>query len=222
MNRTMSICLALAMAASAHIQKGSLSVKSGTVYTVGQIVTISWSAEIDHNKSNYNLWFSSDSGKTWTSVKTGIPGQASGVLVNYSWTVPDKPTTKGMIRVFQTFGGTVATSPSNPGDYTLFSPVFQIKATSAVAAPHASSATSLRVVGDRVAVRFSASSSRTASVEVLDLDGSRLGSRMLSSVGSGADEVMLPLRELGVRGRAVVRLRLDGRVVAQEMVSLFP
>ena len=221
MNRTMSICLALAVAASAHIQQGSLSVKSGTTYTVGETVDLSWSAAIDHNKSSYNLWYSTDSGKTWITIKMGIAGQAAGVLVNYSWTVPNTTTTKGMIRVFQTFGGTVATSPSNAGDYTLFSPIFQIKATSALAPSPASSAASLHALGDRLSVRFSAKAGQVVSLEVVGVDGSIGKSVTLSSTVAGANEVALPLRELGIRGRAIVRLRVGGRVVAQEQVLLF-
>jgi len=216
----MSICLALAVAALAHIQPGSLSVKSGTVYTVGQNVTLSWSASIDHNKSSYNLWYSIDSGKTWITIKTGIPGQAAGVLVNYTWIVPNQTTSKGMIRVFQTFGGTVATSPSSPGDYTLFSPVFQIKATSALAIPVASSAASLRVLGHRVVVRFTASGGELVSLDVVGLDGSVEKAVPLSVARAGENRLELTVSELEIRGRGIVRLRVDGRVVALEQVAI--
>ena len=222
MNNPMAFCLVLAVAAFAHIKSGSFSVKSGTVYTEGQSVTLSWTASIDHNKSNYNLWYSSDSGKTWTTVKMGIPGQTAGVLVTYAWTVPSQPTNTGMLRVFQVFGGTVATDPANPGDYTLFSPVFKIAATSAIAAPTALSlqaSASLRPLGDRLDVRFSARDGRSASLEVLGMDGSLRKTLDLASIRTGANRIELPLAELGVRGQAIVRLRLDGDVVAEKIVG---
>ena len=133
MKRLAALCLALTATAFAHIKPGSLSIKSGTTYTQGQKVSISWSASIDHDKSSYNIWYSPDAGKNWTSLKTGIPGAANNILVTYEWAVPSQPTTTGMIRVFQTFGGTVATNPASPGDYTLFSPAFTIAAASAIA-----------------------------------------------------------------------------------------
>ena len=222
MNKPMAFCLVLATADFAHIKPGSLSVKSGTVYTAGQKTTLSWTANIDHNKSNYNLWYSSDSGKTWTTVATGIPGQAAGVLVNYTWTVPGKPTNTGMLRVFQIFGGTVASDPSNPGDYTLFSPVFKITATTSVAAPTTDPArtswASLHLLRDRLDLRFEARDGGSATLEVLEMDGS-LRTLGLQGVRTGANHLELPLRDLGIRGRSIVRLRLDGVVVAQEAIA---
>jgi len=217
MNRIAAYCLVIACASWGHIQSGSFSVKSGTVYTPGQNVTLSWSASIDHNKSNYNLWFSSDSGKTWTTVKSGIPGQAAGVLVNYSWTVPSQPTTKGMLRVFQVFGGTVASSPSSPGDYTLFSPVFEIKATSSVASTLSVPAL-LQLHGDRLEVRLVAEG-RAAFLDVLNLDGSLERSWTLARSGSGAQSIDLRLSELGIRHRSILCLRVDGRVIARQVVG---
>lgn len=215
MVRWMAICLAVVVAASAHIKPGSLSIKSGTTYKPGQKVSLSWSASIDHNKSNYNLWYSPDSGKSWTSIKTGIPGAVSNVLVTYEWTVPTQPTTKGMIRVFQTFGGNVASSASNPGDYTLFSPPFQISTSTGVT-PSTRGPASLRQQGDHLFVHIPTPGHAT--LEAIGLDGSRLRTLHLSS--GETTEVRISLKELGGKGRYVVRLRLDTKVVAQELVVL--
>lgn len=215
MKQSIVLALALAVAASAHIKAGSLSVKSGTTYTAGQKVSLSWSASIDHG-TGYNLWYSPDSGRNWTSVKTGIRGAAANVPVTYEWTVPDQPTTKGMIRVFQTFGGTVATNPSNPGDYTLFSPAFKIvAATSVVPAAHGTAV--LRQQGAYLDIRVPAAGQ--ASLEVFGLDGGRHRSLELAARRTETVDVRLSLKELGIAGRSVVRLRLDGDVVAQELVG---
>lgn len=221
MNRVTLACLLIASGAFAHIKPGSFSVASGTVYTVGQNVTLSWSASIDHNMSAYNLWYSTDSGKSWTTVKSGIPGKASNVLVTYQWTVPTQPTKKGMLRVFQVFGGTVATSPSNPGDYTLFSPVFEIKATSSVRERASSDAApSLRWRGGRLEIQLDPLDRRSANLEVLGLDGSGLGSFDLVGRGDGSGIVSIGRSQLGVRDRSTILvLRIDGRPVAREIVA---
>lgn len=216
MKHLAAISLALAVSASAHIKAGSLNVKSGTSWTVGQKVSLSWSASIDHNKSSYNLWYSVDSGKNWTSIKTGIPGAASNVAVTYEWTVPNQPTTKGIVRVFQTFGGTVSSNLSKPGDYTLFSPPFQIVPASAVA-PSAAPIASLRQTGDRLEIGLP--SARTARLEVLGLDGSLLRTIDLGAAAAGNGEASLPLAELGRDGVSVLRLVCDGVVAAQQLVG---
>jgi hypothetical protein len=215
MKHSMAVGLAFAMSASAHIKAGSLNVKSGTTYAAGQKVSLAWAASIDHGKSNYDLWYSPDSGKTWTSVKTGIPGAASNVLVTYEWTVPAQPTTKGIVRVFQVFGGTVSSNLSSPGDYTLFSPPFKIVAASGVASSPMGTA-SLRRHGLDLDVRLPAPG--RGSLEVFGLDGARMRS---IEIGSDKTENVIyrfPLKELGISGGSVVRLRLDGKVVARELV----
>lgn len=216
MKLSMAFGLAGAVAASAHIKAGSLSVKSGTTYTAGQKVSILWSASIDHDKSKYNLWYSPDSGKTWTSIKTGVPGAANNVPVVYEWTVPDQTTTKGILRVFQTFGGTVSSNLSRPGDYTLFSPAFKIVAATAVL-PAARGTAVLRQQGAHLDIRLPAAGQ--ASLEVFGLDGARHRTLELAPNATESVTRRVSVGELGIAGRAVVRLRLDGKVVAQERVG---
>lgn len=223
MNRTTILCVALAGIASAHIKPGSLSIVRGTVYNAGQKVAISWAASIDHNKSPYTLWFSPDSGKTWNTVKTGIPGMSGSAAVTYEWTVPAQATKGGMIRVFQTFGGTVATSPSNPGDYTLFSPLFEIKASTSVAPRGANdSRASLRLLGTRLVARFDAIGNERATLELVGLDGTVRHTTDLPALRAGANvaEVQLPRGDL--RSPAIVLLRLDGRTAVRTFVAPLP
>jgi len=223
MNKVSLLCLVVAAAAWAHIKPGSFSVQNGMVYTPGQIVTLAWTASIDHNMSNYDLWYSADSGKTWTTVKSGIPGKAANVLVTYAWTVPSQPTTKGMLRVFQVFGGTVATNPSSPGDYTLFSPVFEIKSTSAVSGPaHSVGMDALRLRGDRVEIRIAATQAGAASLEILNLDGSIERSLDLPTVRAGDYRFELGLSQLGSRKRSsILLLRVDGKIAAEAVFAPF-
>lgn len=220
MNRTTILCATLAGVAAAHIQPGSLNINRGTVWNAGQKVTISWAASIDHSKSPYTLWFSPDSGKTWNTVKTGIPGMSGNAAVTYEWTVPAQATKGGMIRVFQTFGGTVATNPSNPGDYTLFSPLFEIKSTTSVTPriPGEGAQASLRLLGSRLVARFEALGSEHATLDVVGLDGSVRLSTTLPAPRAGENVVEVPLSGMELRSPAVARLRLDGHVVVQRIL----
>ncbi|MEN9309450.1 MAG: hypothetical protein RL173_3382 [Fibrobacterota bacterium] len=218
MKRLTAFCLALTAMAFAHIKPGSLSIKSGTTYTQGQKVSISWSASIDHNKSGYDLWYSPDAGKNWTSLKTGIPGAANNVLVTYEWTVPSQPTTTGMIRVFQLFGGTVATNPSSPGDYTLFSPAFTIASASAVA-PLDRNPPALARKGDFLEIRLESATPQL--LEVIGFDGSLRGTRKIAATANSGQILTIPLAELDITDRSLIRLRSGGRVVAQVVVGHF-
>lgn len=217
----MALCLLVATASFAHIKPGSLSVKSGTIWKAGQKVSLSWSASIDHNKSAYTVWYSPDAGKTWSSVKSGIPGQANGVAVVYEWTVPATPTTTGMIRVFQAFGGTVASNPSNPGDYTLFSPVFKIEAATGVARPSPSEASrsAIQFGGDNLEIRFGGLRSGNATLDVLELDGSLRRTLVLGHVDANSSSARVISADLGRTGPKIVCLRVDGIVVERKLVA---
>lgn len=221
MGNVLAIGLLLATTTFAHIQPGSLSVKSGTVWKAGQKVSLSWSASISHNNSPYTLWYSPDAGKTWTTVKTGIPGKASAVAVVYEWTVPSAPTTTGMIRVFQTFGGTVATSPSNPGDYTLFSPVFTIEAATRVSrtSTFADGRSAIDVGGEVLEVRLGDLRAGAASLDVLELDGSFHRSVPLGTAGANSSNARIPVADLGRTGPKLLRLRIDGSVIEQKLIA---
>lgn len=221
MSNALALSLLLATTLFAHIKPGSLSVKSGTTWTAGQKVSLSWSASIDHNKSAYTVWYSPDAGKTWSTVKTGIPGQAAGVAVVYEWTVPTTPTTTGMIRVFQAFGGTVATSPSNPGDYTLFSPVFKIEAATGVSRTTTSAAggSAIAVGGDVLEIRFGGLRAGAAFLDVLELDGSLHRTVQLGSVGANSSNSRIALADLGRAGPKILRLRIDGIVIEQKLIA---
>jgi hypothetical protein len=216
--RNVALLLAsLGSFAGAHIKVGSLDVASGTTWTPGQKVTLSWAASIDHGKSPYDLWYSVDGGATWTTIQMGIPGQAADVPVTWDWTVPDKPTTRGMIRVFQTFGGTVASSPSNPGDYTLFSPLFTIQATTAVEPAAAGSRAMLHQLGDALRIGLPAGSA-SAALEIVRLDGTR-PVRIPLDAGAAQGDVVLPLRGPAFRAPFLARLVVDGRVSARLLVT---
>lgn len=193
-------------------------------YTAGQKVTLSWSASIDHNKSTYTLWYSPDAGANWSTVKSKIPGQASNVAVNHEWTVPSQPTTRGMIRVFQDFGGTVATNPSSPGDYTLFSTQFEIKSVSGRQAPTAVRERSswIRSDGHRISLGILDQMEKSASLEIRSLDGSLLEARDLGQILSSSAFLEIPRDARAWHGQVVVQVRIAGRPLVQALVVFLP
>lgn len=65
----------------------------------GDIVKITWTLDIVHLE--HEIEFSSDGGKTWTSVVKNLPNGTAGKLQSYDWVVPETPTAEGRIRVYQ-------------------------------------------------------------------------------------------------------------------------
>jgi hypothetical protein len=61
------------------------------VLTVGDSVEISWHSTGD----TVTLWYSTDGGENWILIVRNIPEQPN----SYDWTVPDTPTTNGVIKV---------------------------------------------------------------------------------------------------------------------------
>ncbi len=84
----------------------------------GSEFTIVWDAD-DHN-CVYNLYFSPDSGKTWSAIALGIE---QGVRA-YKWTVPETDTPTAIVRILQdNVSGT---------DLDDRSPAFRIRSGSAI------------------------------------------------------------------------------------------
>jgi hypothetical protein len=63
----------------------------------GEVITIKWYIAIDHGDCDWDLYFSSDNGTTWSDISLDI----SKSQLEYDWTVPDISTGFGKIRVVQ-------------------------------------------------------------------------------------------------------------------------
>jgi hypothetical protein len=209
----------------AHIDKTSLSVKGGETFKAQEKVTVTWNAAAnnDHNMASWTFWYSKDGGTTWTSVKSAIPGKASTATISYEWTVPSDSTRLGKIRVHQS-GYSGAGTPGNAtNDYTIITPVFTITAAATAirataSAPTAASA-SLTAEGNTIAIRFLATESRSASVEVYDMNGTLQNTMALAGVKVGANLMNLSAKDLGLTGKSVLRLRIGGEVVVEELIG---
>jgi len=98
--------LALASFASAQVQPGSLSIKGGETFTVGQVVDVSLIQTLGHNNGKYDFYYSKDNGTKWTEIIGNYQGpKEDGATVTYKWTVPNAVTTQGMFRACEMAGG---------------------------------------------------------------------------------------------------------------------
>ena len=69
----------------------------GETFYYGQTVVIQWHIVIEHDTENWDLYFSSDGGENWEPIELDIPFEQ----LTYSWTVPELPTTEGVVRIVQ-------------------------------------------------------------------------------------------------------------------------
>lgn len=68
---------------------------------------ISWTSSV--HIANVKIEFSSDNGTTWST----IVASTSGLAGSYSWTVPNSPTTQGLIRISDALDPTIITTSNN-------------------------------------------------------------------------------------------------------------
>ena len=87
--------------------------KGGERYNAGDSVTVSWVEVQAHNTLKWDLFFSTDGGLNWETVKADIPVEER----SYQWRVPAILTVTGQIKIVQ----------DNEGDdYEGISPNFTI------------------------------------------------------------------------------------------------
>lgn len=97
----------LAGSASAHITL--LNPNGGETLSSGDVFTIEWRIDIDHNQQNWDLWFSTQSPTgAWTEIVMDIaPGATNaGSIHTYDWVVPDVVAIDAWVRVRMDNAGT--------------------------------------------------------------------------------------------------------------------
>ena len=71
--------------------------QGGETFEANSTITIQWHIIIDHGPCNWDLYFSSDGGSTWSSVALDLPKEQ----LTSDWLVPQIATQQGEIRVVQ-------------------------------------------------------------------------------------------------------------------------
>lgn len=89
------MCLAGVGTSGAHV--ALIYPTGGETLAAGSRVTIEWQEVILHNGLNWDLYWSSDGGSTWTPIQLDVPYSAR----LYEWDVPLVATTMGRVRVIQ-------------------------------------------------------------------------------------------------------------------------
>jgi hypothetical protein len=108
--KTLKACLiaALSMAslAAAQLQQGSLSIKGGESFKVGQIVPVTFIQTLGHTNGTFDFYYSKDNGTKWTEIIGNWQGpKEDGATITYQWTVPNAVTAQGQFRTCEMAGG---------------------------------------------------------------------------------------------------------------------
>lgn len=85
----------------------------GETFTAGQTVNIQWHVVIPHSQDNWDLYFSADGGSSWEAIQLDLPVNQ----LSYQWTVPQRPTHTGRIKIYMDNSGTDYESSS--GNFTI-------------------------------------------------------------------------------------------------------
>ena len=88
--------------ASGHVQMNAPN--GGETFAVGEVVTIEWQVQIEHETQNWDLWYSTTGPDgPWTAIVMNLPpGDISGGAIHtFEWTVPALAGQSGWVRVRQ-------------------------------------------------------------------------------------------------------------------------
>jgi hypothetical protein len=127
---------ACAGAGWAHLKPNSLTLSGSGPYHPGDTVTVAWGVDIPHD--GINVDFTSNGGKSWTTVKANMAARSGGNY-SYKWAVPDSATENGKIRICQKQGSAACrdadtvSRPSGPAPYILVSNKISIATPTALA-----------------------------------------------------------------------------------------
>lgn len=197
--RALALSAALALSGHAHVTLASP--EGGERLQGGSAFTIVWDAD-DHN-CVYNLYFSPDSGKTWSVIALDIDKEVR----THKWTVPEVTTDLGIIRILQdNLTGT---------DLDDRSPAFHIQASSPVRKERPGrDGMRLQVLPDRLDFSFAADAPGEAVVEAFDPAGRLAATLLRERVGTGNHRFTMTLADLPSQG-IIFKARIGGRVLVR-------
>lgn len=171
MRLPMAIALC-AFGANAQLKEGSLSIKGGETFTVGQKVQVTLTQVkpgTGTRAGKYDFYISVNGGTSWTEMVGNWQGPTTdNATVTWEWNVTQKPTTTGVFRACLLSGGE-CTDPT----YTLKSGNFTIAASTALVPGPAESAGKLEfdAATGGMAVGFALAAPARVTLQAFDAQG---------------------------------------------------
>ena len=71
--------------------------EGGETYYIGDVVTIQWHNQIQHQQENWDILYSQNSGASWENLVMDLPI----TQFSYSWTISQDPTSLARIKIVQ-------------------------------------------------------------------------------------------------------------------------
>lgn len=211
---------------NAHLIATSLLPKGGETLKVGDKVSISWTADQNH-QDGIDIALSKNGGTSWTVLKAGY---SDNVKQNtFNWTVTaDAVTENGLIRVCQSGPCTDAMKTSraggNGGPWYLVSGVVKIEASTALAdAPGAAKnlAMDFDPATRNVEVTFGLSGPQDVQLQAFDTQGRLVATLLQGSYASGSHTLSVFSNRLAQgSGSLVFKLQVGSQVKTHTWLSV--
>jgi hypothetical protein len=172
----------------AHLKPGSLSIKGGETFTVGEKVTVTFVQSVGHNDGRFDFYFSKNGGSAWTEFAAKWPGpKGDNETITYVWTVPNSLTETGVWRACQLAGG-----ECTDADYILKSGPFKIVAAGTSVLPGASaSAASLDFAAGGVTAEFRLDVPGKVTLQAFDASGRVVATLLDGEKAAGSHRLSL-------------------------------
>jgi hypothetical protein len=191
---TLIACMALS--AGAHVTL--VSPEGGETISGGKVFTIVWDA--DEHTCVYNIYYSPDSGSTWSVVSLGI----EQTVRTHKWNVPDSATGKGIIRILQ--------DNVTGSDLDDRSKAFNVTATSGLLGyADAGRDISLEYGFDRIVVALNLTRSAPISIRAFNAQGAWVATWAEKTLPTGRHRLGFPSSALPAIP-IVLQVRVDDRV----------
>jgi hypothetical protein len=202
----LSAAIALcALGAKAQLKSGSLSIKGGETFTVGQKVNVTLiqvKAGTGTRAGKYDFYFSGNGGTSWKEMIGNWQGPTGdNATVTWEWNITQTPTTTGIFRACLLSGGECTDST-----YTLKSGAFTIVAQGSAVLPQAGSAAGrldFDAATGSFGVAFSLESPAHATLQAFDSQGRLLATLLDADQAAGDHALSLFSNRLGSMHGAV-------------------
>jgi hypothetical protein len=204
----------LSIAAEAHLQAGSLTIKGNEKFKVGEKVSVKWTVENTHAPGKFDLNLSTNGGTSFELIETKTFPLSPGEYT-YEWMVPNNPSTTAQLQVCQ-YDGIARCS----GVYTLKSNNFTIETGTSIPPKKViSSVSSFTFDPDSKSLEFSFKIVREETVKILVLDaqGKEVASLLDGKLSPGLHKKSFYSNALNAYKTLLIQIRIGSEVFSEEL-----